>query len=144
MEFWSVWLNQNFLRHSCFKLKPGSIGLSSPSELVLTLGSHEGFPGGSDGKESVCNARDLRSIPGSGRSLGEWQPTPVFLGFPCGSAGKESTCNIGDLGSIPESGRSLGEWQPTLVFLPREFNGQRSLAGYSPWGHRESDMFFFW
>ena len=31
------------------------------------------------------------------------------------------------------------EWQPTQVFLPREFHGQRSLAGYSPWGHKESD-----
>ena len=32
------------------------------------------------------------------------------------------------------------EWQPTPVFLPREFRGQRSLVGYSPWGHKESDM----
>ena len=32
------------------------------------------------------------------------------------------------------------EWQPTPVFLPGEFHGQRSLVGYSPWGHRESDM----
>ena len=32
------------------------------------------------------------------------------------------------------------QWQPTLVFLPREFHGQRSLVGYSPWGHKESDM----
>ena len=31
-------------------------------------------------------------------------------------------------------------WQPTLVFLPGESHGQRSLVGYSPWGHRESDM----
>ena len=30
--------------------------------------------------------------------------------------------------------------QPTLVFLPGEFHGQRSLAGYSPWGCKESDM----
>ena len=30
-----------------------------------------GFPGGSDGKESSGNARDLASIPGSGRSLEE-------------------------------------------------------------------------
>ena len=29
------------------------------------------YPGGSDGKESVCNARDLGSIPESGRSPGE-------------------------------------------------------------------------
>ena len=62
-----------------FQAKPWSTGLSSPSELALTLGSHEGFPGGSDGKESVCNARDPGSIPGSGRSPGERQPTPVFL-----------------------------------------------------------------
>ena len=26
------------------------------------------------------------------------------------------------------------------VFLPGEFHGQRSLVGYSPWGHKESDM----
>ena len=31
------------------------------------------------------------------------------------------------------------KWQRTLVFLPREFQGQRSLAGYTQWGHRESD-----
>ena len=28
------------------------------------------------------------------------------------------------------------KWQPTPVFLPAEFHGQRSLAGYSPWGHK--------
>ena len=32
------------------------------------------------------------------------------------------------------------EWLPTPVFLPREFYGQRSLAGYSLQGHKESDM----
>ena len=32
------------------------------------------------------------------------------------------------------------EWQATPVFLPGEFHGQRSLMGYSPWGHKESDM----
>ena len=30
-------------------------------------------------------------------------------------------------------------WQPSPVFLPGESNGQRSLMGYSPWGHKESD-----
>ena len=40
-----------------------------------------GFPGGSDGKKYACNAGELGSIPGSGRSPGrrEWQPIPVFL-----------------------------------------------------------------
>ena len=31
------------------------------------------------------------------------------------------------------------EWQPTPAFLPGEFHGQRSLAGYSPWGRKELD-----
>ena len=31
-------------------------------------------------------------------------------------------------------------WQPTLVFLPGKSHGQRSLAGYNLWGHKESDM----
>ena len=31
-------------------------------------------------------------------------------------------------------------WQHTPAFLHGEFHGQRSLAGYSPWGHKESDM----
>ena len=29
---------------------------------------------------------------------------------------------------------------PTPVLLPGEFHGLRSLVGYSPWGHKESDM----
>ena len=32
------------------------------------------------------------------------------------------------------------KWQPTPVFLPGEFHGQRSLAGYSSWGCKDSDM----
>ena len=31
------------------------------------------------------------------------------------------------------------KWQPTPVFLPGEPQGQKRLAGYSPWGHKESD-----
>ena len=40
-----------------------------------------GFPGGSVGKESVCNAGDLGSIPGLGRFLGEGNGNP--LQYPC-------------------------------------------------------------
>ena len=31
------------------------------------------------------------------------------------------------------------KWQPTPVFLPGKCHGERSLAGYSPWGRKESD-----
>ena len=40
------------------------------------------------------------------------------------------------IGKIPQSRERL----PTPVFLPGEFHGQRRLAGYSSWGHKESDM----
>ena len=33
----------------------------------------------------------------------------------------------------------IREWLPTPVLLPEKSHGQRSLAGYSPWGHKESD-----
>jgi len=36
-----------------------------------------GFPGGSSGKESTCNARDLRLIPGSGRCPGKQNGNPL-------------------------------------------------------------------
>ena len=32
------------------------------------------------------------------------------------------------------------EWLPTPAFLPGEFQGQRSLVSYRPWGHKELDM----
>ena len=44
------------------------------------------------------------------------------------------------MGLIPGSGRSPGEGNGNpLVFLPGKFHGQRSLAGYSLWGHKELD-----
>ena len=60
------------------------------------------------------------------------------MGFPGGSDGNESACNAGDLDSIQKI-PWRGEWLPT-PFLPGEFHGQKNLAGYSPWGHTESDM----
>ena len=93
-----------------------------------------GFPGGSAGKESTCNAGDLSLILGLGRSTREGNNYPfqysglensmdfivhgvtksdttewLSLGFPDDSAGKESSCNTVDLGSIPGLGKSPGE-----------------------------------
>ena len=44
---------------------------------LMSLLDTPGFPGGSDGKESACNAGDLGSIPGSGRSPGEENGYPL-------------------------------------------------------------------
>ena len=62
--------------------------------------------------------------------------------YPGGSDGKESACDTGNEGSIPGLGRSPGEGNdnPLQQFLRGKFHGQRRLAGYSLWGHKELDM----
>ena len=65
----------------------------------------------------------------------------LFMGFPGGSDSKASAYNAGDPGSIPRSGRSgEGNGNPLQYSWPGKSHGQRSLIGYSPWGHKESDM----
>ena len=55
-------------------------------------------------------------------------PLPTTqMGFPGDSVGKNPPANAGDSGSIPGLGRS-----------PGKFHGQRSLAGYSPWGRKRA------
>ena len=65
-------------------------------------------------------------------------------GFPGGASSKEPNyqyrrhkrCGFDPwVSKIPWSRK----WQPTPVFLLGESHGQRSLVGYSPWGHTESD-----
>ena len=62
-------------------------------------------------------------------------------GFPGGSDGKESACKYERPGFDPWVGKIpwRREWQTNPVFLPREFHGQRSLVGYSPWDCKELD-----
>ena len=109
---------------------------------MRVVGQSGGFLGSSAGKEYTCKAGSPSSIPGSGRSPGEGVTYPVFMDFPGGSDSKESTCNVGDLGLIHGSGRSSGGGHGNLLQCSCLENphGQRSLAGYSPWGHKESDM----
>ena len=68
----------------------------------------------------------------------------MFLVLPGGPVVQNPPTSAGDardMGSIPGLGRSPGvrEWHPTPVLLPGKFHKQRSLAGCSPWGHKESD-----
>ena len=64
------------------------------------------------------------------------------MGLPSGSDGKESACNVEDLGSIPGLGRFPGgeHGNPLQYSCLENSHGQRSLVGYSPWGHKGSDM----
>ena len=54
---------------------------------------------------------------------------------------KNPPADAGESSLISGSGKSPreGKWQPMPVFLPGKSYGQRSLAGYSPRGHKESD-----
>ena len=61
------------------------------------------------------------------------------MGSPGGSNGEESACNAGDPGFILGWEDPLEKKMATHSSILGEFHGQRSLAGYSPWGLKELD-----
>ena len=49
----------------------------------------------------------------------------------------DSSANAGDMDLISSQEVSWRrKWLPSPIFLPGKSHGQRSLAGYSPWGHK--------
>ena len=71
--------------------------------------------------------------------MASFQPKSIiFPGLPWWLSGKESTCQFRRHRFNPRLRRIPWRrtWQPTPVFLPGKSHGQRSLAGYSPWGHK--------
>ena len=62
-------------------------------------------------------------------------------GFPGSSAGEESACNAEDPSLIPGLGRSPGGGHGNPLQCPSLENphGERSLGGFGPQGHKESD-----
>ena len=62
-------------------------------------------------------------------------------GFPRSSVGKESVfqCRRPQFSPWVRKIPYRTEWQPTPVVFPGKFHGQGNLAGYSPWGRKESD-----
>ena len=101
-----------------------------------------GFPGSSAGKEFTCNAGDPGLIPGLGRPPGRRIDYPFQY---CWASLVAQV--VKNLPAVWETWvQSLG-WedpvekcmQPPPVFLPGESHGQKRLAGYSPWGRKESE-----
>ena len=123
----------------CFRTLYGSALPKCQQSMIRFL--HSSHPGASSplfcGWMCPCRLYDC-SVFTASPVEGLFFSTSLMLGFPGGSDGKESAYNVGHWGLIPRLGRSPGEG--TLVFLTREFHGQRTLVGYSPWGHKESDM----
>ena len=101
-----------------------------------------GFLGCSAGEESTCNSGDPGSISGSGRSPGEGRGYPLQYSWASWWLRWSRIClQCGRPGFHPWVRKIPWRraWQPTPVFLPGESPGQRSLAGYSPRGCKESD-----
>ena len=94
-----------------------------------------GFPGGSDGKASACNAGDLGLISVSGRSPEEGNGNPLQSMEPL-RVGHDWATSL----SFFTLMQWRRKWQHTPVFLPGESQGQRSLLGCRLWGRTESDM----
>ena len=67
---------------------------------------------------------------------------PVPAGKPSfldGSSSRESAIQQMPVRSLGQKDPPENEKQPIPVFLPGKPHGQRSLEGYSPWGHKESN-----
>ena len=89
----------------------------------------------------VMNSRrEDTLLPGDQEFPELWLGPTLERGFPGGSAVKNQPASARDTGSIPGLRRCPGEvkCQPTPVFLPWKSHGQRSLAGYSPWDHKQT------
>ena len=89
---------------------------------------------------SRCEGQMIQTAPSQGNFSGICFVSGC-KGFPGGSAVKNPPANAGDtrdpwVRKIPWR----EERQPTPGLLPGKSHGQRSLAGCSPWGRRESDM----
>ena len=79
---------------------------------------------------------------GESSSVSSFMLSIRALGFLDGASGKEPACQCRryrrcgfDLWVGKRPWRR--EWQPSPVFFPGETQRQRSLVGYSPWGHKE-------
>ena len=72
----------------------------------------------------------------------DWVLTHIVTLLPWWLSGKTSACHCRRCWFDPWVGKIpwRRKWQPTPVFLPGKLHGQRSLAGYSPWGHKEMNM----
>ena len=72
---------------------------------------------------------------------GEWEEDSQRKGLPSFLSSKEPTCQCRKhrFNSWVETIPWRRKWHPPPVFLPWKFHRQRTLAGYSPWGHKESD-----
>ena len=135
LRWWPVlWKKQSRERNREIRVRVSRRNVAVTHPLVRT--SHQAMP----------DARRRRRKHGFQRKIcivGPWKAScgkqidnySQLLGHFGGSVLKNPPANSGDMDLIPW----WRAWQPTPVFLPGKSHGLRSLAGYSPWGCKESD-----
>ena len=103
-----------------------------------------GFPANSACKESACNAGDPGLIPGLGRCPGEgighrfqysWASLVAQIVKNLPAMRETWVPSLGWEAPLEE-----GMAAPSSNSCFKKTYGQRNLAGYIPWGHKESDM----
>ena len=77
----------------------------------MNISKLQGFPGGSDGKESACNVGDLGSIPESGRSPGRWYGNPVQYSCLENPHGQRSLTGYSPWGCTESDTTETSKWQ---------------------------------
>ena len=96
---------------------------------------HTVFHSGCANLHSHCSVRGFLFV----HSFSSIYYLLIFKWWPFCSANAGATRDAGSILALDWE-QSLSPWrrtwQPTAVFLPGESHGQRSLAGYRPWGHR--------
>ena len=86
----------------------GSQESDTTQRLNNSIWCYEGFPGGSEVKASACNAGDLGSIPGSGRSPGEGNGNP--LQYSCLENPKDRGAWWASVHGVAKSRTRLSDW----------------------------------
>ena len=77
------------------------------------LNRSKGFPGGSDDKESACNAEDLGSVPGSGKFPGEGNDTP--LQYSCLEKSMDKGASWATVHGVAKSRTQLSKFDSSLI-----------------------------
>ena len=132
-------------RDHCQIQSPDGEELTSPSTHPVHLSRKPLllFWGGS--QEQMYRRRDLLEAPGE-RKEAIWEVLTLLPTVPASQVAQWQRIRL-PVQELQETWFSpwvrkipwRRKWQPTPVFLPGQFHGQRSLVGYCPWDHKESD-----
>ena len=97
--------------------------------------SYAGFPDGSDGKESACNAGDLGSIPGMGRSPGGGHGSP--LQYSCLENPMDRGAWLATIHGVPKELDTTERLHLHLLLIETEFTSMTGISHFN----KETDKY---